>query len=248
MFRRLSKIGGVVLLLAFVVATLAFTSMKYAGAPCRSIRIEYEPDDKITLDKDVIRSVLKKTDKEIIGKTFDRINAADLEKELEKQPAILKADVYKTVAKDTTYSGILTVKVKHRDPVVRIITDSHSYYLDAGANRFPVSSTYPAQVLVATGKIDTTFAATKLLPCILFITNDDFWEAQIEQVHVQGNGDVLLTPLVGDQIIELGSVDDYEVKLRNLKAFYKQVLANRNWNKYESISLKYNNQVIAKRR
>ena len=43
----------------------------------------------------------------------------------------------------------------------------------------------------------------------------------------------LLTPLVGDHLIELGTLENYPEKLRNMKAFYKQVMANNNWNKYE---------------
>ena len=87
-----------------------------------------------------------------------------------------------------------------------------------------------------------------MLPFVLFVENDGFWQAQIEQVHVQQNGDVLLTPLVGEHIIEFGTLDNYERKLQKMKAFYEQVLANDNWNKYKTVSLKYNNQVIAKRK
>jgi cell division protein FtsQ len=86
------------------------------------------------------------------------------------------------------------------------------------------------------------------LPFVLYVENDDFWRAQIEQIHVENNGDVLLTPLFGEHIIEFGELEDYQRKLQKMKAFYKQVLAQNNWNKYKTISLKYNNQVIAKKR
>jgi len=87
-----------------------------------------------------------------------------------------------------------------------------------------------------------------LLPFILFIKNNEFWKAQIEQVHIEKNGDVTLVPLVGDHLIEFGKLDNYQAKLRNMKAFYSQVLAKNNWNKYKTLSLKYNNQIVAKRR
>ncbi|MFV0592578.1 MAG: cell division protein FtsQ/DivIB [Draconibacterium sp.] len=249
MFKKLWKIGGALLVVLFMVITLAFTSMKYSGVACKSVQVEYEPDDKITLNKDVILRAVKKADKDIIGKTFDQIDAEKLEAAVEKQAAVFKSEVYKTVAKDSSsFAGILTVRVKHREPVVRVITSTTSYYLDEFAHRFPVSSTYPAQVLVATGSIDTAFAKEQLLPCVLFITGDEFWNAQIEQIYVEPNGDLVLTPLMGDHLIELGSPENLQEKFRNMKAFYKQVLANRNWNKYETISLKYKNQVIAKRR
>ena len=87
-----------------------------------------------------------------------------------------------------------------------------------------------------------------MLPFVIHVEKSEFWEAQIEQIHVEENGNVLLTPLVGEHIIVLGKLKDYPKKLEKMKAFYEQVLAKDNWNKYKEVSLKYNNQVIAKRR
>jgi len=247
-FKKLSKIGGIVLLLLFMVVTLAFTSLEYKNETCREIEIVYNANDKITVDKDVIRKIVKSTDKEIIGKTFDKINAAALEAEVEKNPSVKSAEIFEVVAKDTgSYKGILTVKIKHREPLLRVITDKGSYYLDDTGHKFPVSTSYPAHVLVATGNINEELAED-ILPCVRFIEQDDFWSAQIEQIHVTSNGELILTPLIGDHLIELGTVDNYEGKFKKMKAFYKEVLVKNNWNKYKSISLKYNNQVIAKRR
>ena len=101
--------------------------------------------------------------------------------------------------------------------------------------------------MVVTGSLSEKYAADKMLPFVQYIKKNDFWNAQIKQIHVEKDGDVLLSPLVGDQIIELGSLDDYAGKLRRMKAFYEQVLVKNNWDKYKVISLKYSNQVIAKK-
>ncbi len=248
MFKKLSKIAGVLALIAFLVITLAFTSIKYHDATCSSIEIEYAPDDIIALDKAVIRKIITDADKDIFGKKFDSINTAALEQELEKHAAVFKAEVFEMVAKDsTTYKGVLTVRVKHREPFLRVIKRTDSYYLDEFGFKFPVSGNYPAHVLVATGNIDEQFAKEELLPCVRFIENDEFWRAQIEQVYVESEDNVILTPLFGDQLIEMGSLENYQEKLRNLKTFYKKVLAKNNWNKYKSISLKYKDQIVAKR-
>jgi cell division protein FtsQ len=250
MFRKLIKIGGFLVLALFLVVTLAFTSLEYRNATCGSIEIDYEANELIRVDKDEIIRMVKLADKEILGKKFEQINAENIEEVVGKHEAILKAEVYKvvTVGDSSSYKGVLAVKVKHRKPVLRVMSDSGNYYLDEFGGKIPVSANYTANVLVATGYFDETFAKEQLLSCVLFIENDEFWEAQIEQVYVEKDGDVIFTPLVGDHFIELGKLDNYEEKLRNMKAFYKQVLANDNWNKYESVSLKYKNQVIAKRR
>jgi cell division protein FtsQ len=250
MFRKLSKIAGFLVLVLFIVATLAFTSLEYENAVCSAIQINYEKEEVIRVDQEEIVSLVKNADKNVLGKTFNQINTELIEAEVEKHDAILKAEVYEIVAStdSSAYKGVLAVRIKHRKPVVRIISDNKSYYLDEFGGKIPISKNYTANVLVSTGNINEKYAKEQLLPCILYIENDEFWEAQIEQVHIEKNGDVILTPLVGDHFIELGKLDNYEEKLRNMKSFYKDVLADDNWNKYKSVSLKYKNQVIAKRR
>ena len=249
MFRRLLKITGSLLLIIFIVGTLAFTFHESKDVVCRNIKIDFESDELIKVNKDELIRLVKIADKDILNKKLNRINSEIIEAAVEKHQAILNAEVYKVMAKDTSsYKGVLVVKVKHREPVVRVMCNSGNYYLDEFGGKIPISVNYTANVLVATGSYSEKYATEKLLPFILFIENDEFWKAQIEQVHIEKNGEVLLTPLVGEHIIEFGELDDYQKKLQKMKAFYEQVLAKNNWNKYKTVSLKYNNQVIAKRR
>lgn len=249
MLRKLLKLAGYLGVLVFFIITLAFTSHESKNVPCRSIEIEFGNDELIKLSKAEITRMVKSADKNITGEKLEDINAEVIEKAVEKNPAVLKAEVYKVVAKDTTsYKGIVTVRVKHRRPVVRVMSEEGSYYLDKFGDKIPISTSYTANVLVATGYFSEKYAREQLLPFVLFVENSEFWKAQIEQVYVEKNGDVILTPLVGDQIIELGKLDNFKEKLRNMRAFYNQVLARNNWNKYDKISLKYKNQVVAKKR
>lgn len=249
MLRKILKLAGYLFLIAFFAVTLAFSARESRNISCRSIEIEFREDELIRTTKEEVARLIQVADNQIIGKELRQINADFIEKEVEKHQAILKAEVFKIVAKDSSsYKGILGVRVKHREPAVRVMSSSGTYYLDKTGEQIPVSTNYTARVLVATGYFSEEFAREKLLPFVLYLEENPFWQAQIEQVHVDQNGDVLLTPLVGDHIIELGSMENYQEKLRNMKAFYEQVLARNNWDKYEKISLKYKNQVIAKKR
>ena len=249
MLRKILKLTGLLVLLAFFVVTLSFTSKESKNVPCRNIQIAFHQNEQIQLNEQEITRLVNLADEQLIGKNLGTINAELIEKEVEKHQAILKAEVYKVVAKDSiSYAGILGVKVKHREPAVRIISSSGNYYLDKNGVRIPVSSDYAANVLVATGYFSEQFAKEQLLPFILYLEKDEFWKAQVEQIHVEQDGNILITPLVGSHLVEIGNLEDYPEKLRNMHAFYKQVMANNNWNKYEKISLKYRNQVIAKKK
>jgi cell division protein FtsQ len=249
MWRKIFILVGSFLLVVFMAVTLSFTARESRNIACRDVQIELKEGDMIRISEDEITRLVYAADKQLIGKELKRINADKIEREIEKHQAIERAEVFKMITADTIgYSGILGVRIRHREPVVRIMSGNEKYYLDESGEKIPVSSSYTANVLVATGDFSEAYARTELLPFVLYLNSNLFWRAQIEQIHIDANGEIVLIPLVGDQVIELGSIKDYQEKLRNLKAFYQQVLANNNWNKYQRISLKYKNQVVAKKR
>jgi cell division protein FtsQ len=249
MLKRILKLAGLLLLVVFIIATLAFTSAESRNIACSNIEVVFDDDDLIKVDKNKLVNIVKSADKKILEKTMGEINGEELEHELGKIPAILSADTYKLIVNEEgKYKGVLVVKVKHRKPVMRVVGSSGNYYLDENGVRIPASINYSTNVLVTTGAVSEKFAVEKLLPFILYVQNNEFWQAQIEQIHVEEDGDILLVPMVGDHVIELGDVENYSEKLNVMRAFYKQVLVKNNWDKYDKISLKYNNQVVAKRR
>ena len=237
------------MLVIFIIATLAFSSFESKDVVCREIEVDFDNNELIQVNKSELIRLVKAADKEILNKKLTQINSEIIEQAVEKHQAILKAEVYKVIAKDSSsYKGVLAVRIKHREPVVRIMSETAGYYLDEFGGEIPISLNYTANVLATTGYFSKKYAKEELLPFVLYVENDDFWQAQIEQVHVEKDGEMLLIPLVGDHIIEFGKIEDYQRKLQKMKAFYEQVLVKNNWNKYETVSLKYNNQVIAKRR
>jgi len=80
---------------------------------------------------------------------------------------------------------------------------------------------------------------------INFITDDPFWKAQIAQIDIAENGELILYPQVTKQYVEFGTVENMETKFKRLKVFYKNILPQQGWNKYSRINLKYKDQIIA---
>ncbi|MBW6534778.1 MAG: hypothetical protein K0B11_07195 [Mariniphaga sp.] len=249
MLLRILKLTGYILMIAFIVVTLAFSSRESRHVSCRNIEIEFSKNEIIKISREEVAQLIDNLDNKLVGKELREINTELIEKEIEKHQAILNAEVFKVIAKDSnSYKGILGVRVKHREPVLRIMASAGTYYLDKTGEQIPISSSYTANVLVASGYFSDDFAKEQLLPFALHLEKNLFWKAQIEQVHVEQDGNVMLTPLVGDHLIELGNLEEFQGKLRNMKAFYEQVLVRNNWDKYQKISLKYKNQVIAKKK
>ena len=75
-----------------------------------------------------------------------------------------------------------------------------------------------------------------------------FWNDQVVQIYVNALGEYELIPRVGAHHILLGSMDQWETKLKNLELLYDQGLSRYGWNTYQTINLKYTNQVICTKR
>jgi hypothetical protein len=85
----------------------------------------------------------------------------------------------------------------------------------------------------------------KMLPMLQFIHQDTFWSAMISEIVVNRYQDLILFPTIGKLKIEFGSHENYQVKFRRLAQFYKEVLSRCGWDYYQSLSLRFNNQLVA---
>jgi cell division protein FtsQ len=248
MIKKVLFIAGLLFLVSIVVITLAFSSKETNGLKCSQIVVKYAGTRVIRLSENELIRMVRSGNQKIIGNRLDDIDTEAIEKLMSKNGAILKADAYKTIIRDSTgLKGAITIKVRHRTPVLRIFSSQGSFYIDNQGSKIPVSVNYAADVPVATGNISLEMAKNELLPFTEFIKHNKFWRAQIKQIHVNSAGELMLTTLVGNQLIEFGTTENMEKKFRNLRAFYDQILKDNNWKKYDRIILKFDNQVVAKK-
>ena len=143
-------------------------------------------------------------------------------------------------------SGWTSVTLKV--PLVRVMNNrGQDFYVDSKGEILSQHS-LAVQLPLATGYIDRKFASDQLLKVVAAIDRSEFWKAQVEQINVTREGQIELVPRVGDHLLILGTPDNIEGKLDRLMNFYENGLDNVGWNKYRSISVAYDNQVVCKKR
>ena len=165
---------------------------------------------------------------------------------------ILEADVY------IDAGNRVNIDVSQREPILRIIDNNQlNYYLDSEGNKMPLSNHFSARVLVATGHIPPFIPDFKkrekhvlkdLFHLTQVIQEDEFMNALVEQIYVSNKGMYTIVPKIGDQKIILGSANGLDEKIERLKVFYKEALPYEGWQKYKTIDLRYEGQVVCKKR
>lgn len=169
---------------------------------------------------------------------MDQVDLLKIEQTINNSPYIESAICYKTA------TGKVSIKVKPHNFILHIISDNgESYYLDSNGNAL-AKSKYQANLPIVTGAVTKKYAKESLVSLGQFIRKDPFWDKQVEQIHVLPNGDINIIPRVGNHTIALGNPKKYKDKLSRMKVFYKEGLNKVGWNKYSTIILEYNDQII----
>ena len=231
-------------LMAYLAVAVTAFNRRPANQTCHDVRLIIK--DTATADfvtKDEIKHTLQKNGIYPIGRKMERISTKTLEQTLNKLPLVSESECYKTP------SGAICIEVEQRIPVLRIMSSNgENYYLDNKCTVLKPSTQCIAHRVVATGNIEKSFAKNELYKFALFLQDNAFWDAQVEQIHVLPDRTVELVPRVGDHIIYLGSLENFEEKLSRLKTFYQKGLSKVGWNKYSRISLEFSNQIICTKR
>lgn len=237
--RKIVGIIKILLLIAYFPAVMAFVSDEKSNRLCVGFdAVNYSDDDKALIPEKNLQELVRNRLPKMDGVLLSQINTHDLESIIEKHPVVKKCEIF------TTPGGLLHVGIKQREPLLRVFNQGTSYYLDNEGVRVPVSLSHSAYVPVVSGNVNALKSQSDLLTLINFIGDSKFWNAQVEQIHVNSLGEFVLVPRVGDHLIFIGDLSDLDDKFARLKALYRNGWTLHEWNIYKSVSLKYKGQIV----
>lgn len=244
MIKRILLSIMMMLILGYLVIAITAFNVKPANQLCQDVDLIIR--DSVNagfITKNEVVSILKKNQIYPVGMKIEEIDLKILEENLDKHPMIDKVECYKTP------SAKVCVEVTQRVPVLRVFAKSgENYFVDNKGAIMPSDAHCVAHLPIVTGNVEKSFAMADLYQFAVFLQNNMFWNAQIEQINVLNGKEIELVPRVGNHIVFLGKIDNYENKLKRLKEFYRKGLNKVGWNKYERISLEFNNQIICTKR
>lgn len=253
--RRLAVVVGGVAVLLLVIAAVQYRKKSVVAEDGVTITIiDNEADNRFVRERDVTELLFREFRHAIVGQPLELIDIEEIEEVLEQDIFIKDADVYVDALNK------VHITIQQRLPIARVMDEQEesSYYLDEDGARVRTSPKFTARVLVVTGKIgryDDNYQNIphhrlgKVLKLVQFINSHEFWKAQIEQIHLDHSGEATLIPKVGDHKVKFGQPNlMIEDKFRRLEVFYQDGLPVEGWNKFKTINLAFDGQIVAKRR
>lgn len=252
-FKQILQTSAWILVGAGIMVLLGAAMYKKNNSSCKSVEITIEGvKNNFFMDKSDVNTMLEKMN---FGKLrMKPLNSFDLiamETLLEKNKWVKSAELY------FDNNDVLRIKIMEREPIARIFTThGSSFYIDSSLEKLPLSSKFSARLPVFTNfPVNVNFSSkadSSLLSGIknisIYISEDSFWMAQIDQVDITPRQTFEMIPKIGNQVIIFGSDENYQEKFNHLLIFYKDVESKVGWNKYSTINVSYKKQVVALKR
>ena len=173
-------------------------------------------------------------------------------KEMEMRIKFFKFVSDAQVSKD--HKGNLNVLVKQKRPIARVIYPNGVHaYIGSDGTTLSTSEKFTSRVVIVEGAYSPKFQeedffsteeGKKYFDLLKIVDEDKFWKAQVAEISIDKSGEVTLYPQLGRQTIYLGQPENLELKFRNLGLFYKKIIPVKGWNTYQTVNLKYKNQLI----
>ncbi|MCM1117429.1 MAG: hypothetical protein NC342_07825 [Pseudoflavonifractor sp.] len=159
-------------------------------------------------------------------------------------------DKIESVKVVTLTDGHILVDVEPMKPVARVFPDKgRSFYINRAGKTIAASARYHMDVPVIRGTFrDTTFTPSHLLPLIDYLEAYPSWGALVSSIKADSPSDIILIPVIRGHVVNLGDLSALDSKFSRLSTFYKEVMPNKGWDAYDTISLKWAGQAVATRR
>ena len=231
---RLLKILATVIIFGLL---LSFSLKRFNNAPMENVSINMvypKGFEKVYFidEKNVMDFIRKANPSRKIGD----IDIPALEKEINNFPSVDSANVYLNL------NGALNVDIMQRVPAFRLNRGGENFYVDRKGNEFPLSRIYSHPTMLVQGNVKRS-EYLQVAELVKKIETDNFSRKYFIGIAKEGADYNLLTS-DGYYRVEIGTLDNIDLKVKGFRTFVEKFLVFQEPEKYSRVSVKYDNQIV----
>lgn len=207
--------------------------------------VEIKVDGSPAMDSVIRHGVseeLARYPKKIVGVPAHQINTSEIEQFLSKY------NNFESVNCLVSPRGKLVVNIVPLIPVMRVFFDDNSYYINKEGKHVVSNAEFFSEVPIVSGSFNRNFKPQSLLPVVNYIRKDALLSELVSMIVARDADNIILVPRIRNHVINFGDTTRLDEKKRALTLFYRQVMPYKGWEEYDTISVKFQGQVVATRR
>ena len=147
----MKKINWHTVRLVFIIFVMiflySFSLKRNSERKINKIEVKFESNENMFLTHEMVNNLLIQNLGDASRIQKDKVDLSTLENSLNHHEMIEKAEVFSTI------DGFLNTRITQKTPILRVISDDDSYYLDSKGNRISLSTNFSARVPLVIGEI-----------------------------------------------------------------------------------------------
>ncbi len=232
-----------VTLMVYVTWATVWAHNEAAHHICRDIAVDVESPAPI--DSIIRRGVameLKDYPGRIVGVPINQVDTRRIEKYLGS------LNTFESVNCMVSAGGTLNIRVTPMIPVMRVFLGNKSYYINKDGKHIASNAEFYRDVPVVTGRFTRDFQPVDVLPLVRFVERDKTMHDLTAMIEARDARNLIVVPKITGHVVNFGDTTRLEQKRDALKLFYTKVMPHKGWEQYDTISVKFRNQIVATRR
>ncbi|HEX8576618.1 MAG TPA: cell division protein FtsQ [Flavobacterium sp.] len=221
----------------FLIFLYSFTSHRNENREITKTAVEFVGDDNQYLSHETVNKLLIENNKKLTTIRKVNLDLNTLEKRTNSNPMVEKSEVFVTI------DGVLKARIVQKTPIVRVVGDQGSFYIDYQGSKMPLSNLRSARVPLVSGNTEGK-NKKELIELFRFIYDDDFLQKNIIGIALFDNGAIKMTDRNYNYEIDFGSATNIEKKFNNYKAFFQKTMQDNSIIKYKKVTLRFTQQVV----
>ena len=126
---------------------MAFTFKQQENVTCKQFAVFFIETDNHFINKEMIDNLLTMQNLHPFEKSNKEIAIEKIEQTITNHFAVKTANVYSDVA------GNISVEIRQRKPIARVVNEKQSYYIDEEGVNMPLSDHFTARTLIISGNL-----------------------------------------------------------------------------------------------
>lgn len=215
----------------------SFAKIKNQERKIQQINIAFNEDDFPFLNEAMVNNLLIQNFEGSSKVKKEKVDLKKLENVLNANKYVDNSEVFCSI------DGILSAKVKQKKPIIRVINENSSYYLDDKGSKVPLSENFTPRVPVYYGVISED-ELNELVAVFSYIDRDEMLKHNIVDIKKSQKGNIIFSVRDYDYKVIFGTEANMETKFKNYKAFLQHATKDTLIKNYKSVNLIFTQQVI----
>lgn len=228
------------LALGYLLLSILYFKERREEPTCKHLQIEIsDKKERRFVNEEELRGFILRSGLNPENNPLSEKRCQQIEEQALQHPMVRTATCF------ATPGGDVRLQVTQRIPRLRVL-GAENYFVDTDRRIMQVRTTTASDVPILTGRVSQRMAQEELFDFVEWLEDDAFWSAQVAQINILGPNQIELIPRVGSGVILLGSLQEYEKKLKKLKLLYQEGFAKIGWKEYKEIDLRFKGQIVCR--